>query len=259
MASEPDDQEVGSSGVRSPRYPSMALKEAVAKTKAIYDADKTAGSPVRSALARMGYRSKSGPATAALGALKRFGLIESREGRVYPTTRAVTILRLPEEDQRRKEALREAVLAPSLYRQLVDQYRESGLPSPESLEHELILGGKFNHNAIPGFVKDFFESLKFAGLTDENGVLSGFVERGAGHDDEEGEDDEEDDPKAVNKRRRPMTEGTKEDVYTLAEGDVVLQWPIGLSQKSLAEVEDWLGLMLRKLKRTAQEAAQQEE
>ena len=41
----------------------------------------------------------------------------------------------------------------------------------------------------------------------------------------------------------------KHDTYTLDEGDVVLQWPSKLSQESYAELEDWLDLMGRKMKR----------
>ena len=43
----------------------------------------------------------------------------------------------------------------------------------------------------------------------------------------------------------------KEDVFTLAEGDAVLQWPATLSEDSFADLKDWLGLMLRKIERQA--------
>ncbi|HUY91538.1 MAG TPA: hypothetical protein VMV10_22550 [Pirellulales bacterium] len=156
---------------RSPRGPSISLAEAVVKTKAIYDADKTAGSPVDAALKHMGYKSRSGPATAALGALKRFGLVESRNGRLVPTARAVSIICLPETDRRRIVALKEAALAPGIYRELFDKYRETGMPSLESLKHELILDGRFNHNAVNRIAEDFVSSFKYAGLTDDSGAI----------------------------------------------------------------------------------------
>ena len=43
----------------------------------------------------------------------------------------------------------------------------------------------------------------------------------------------------------------KEDVFTLAEGDAVLQWPTTISPESYADLKDWLGLMLRKIERQA--------
>jgi hypothetical protein len=179
-----DEDEGGSGNTRSPRYPAMSLKDAVAKVKAIYDADKTAGSPLKAALGHMGYTAQSGPANAAIAALRRFGLVESRSGRVVPTARAIAILKLPETDQRRKTAIRDAVLAPSLYKTLLEQYKDTGLPSQASLEQELCLDERFNHNRIPGLVKDFLDSLKFAGLVDETGVL--LTQRG----DDEGDGDD---------------------------------------------------------------------
>ena len=46
----------------------------------------------------------------------------------------------------------------------------------------------------------------------------------------------------------------KQDTFTLSEGDVVLQWPSGLSKESAEDIEDWLMLVLRKIKRSADEA-----
>ena len=44
----------------------------------------------------------------------------------------------------------------------------------------------------------------------------------------------------------------KEDVFTLAEGDAVLQWPTTISPESYTDLKDWLDLMLRKIERQAQ-------
>jgi hypothetical protein len=41
----------------------------------------------------------------------------------------------------------------------------------------------------------------------------------------------------------------KEDTFTLDEGDVVLQWPERLSQESYEDLESWMHLQLRKIKR----------
>ena len=43
----------------------------------------------------------------------------------------------------------------------------------------------------------------------------------------------------------------KEDVFTLDEGNAVLQWPATLSLASYADLKDWLDLMLRKIERQA--------
>ena len=53
-------------------------------------------------------------------------------------------------------------------------------------------------------------------------------------------------------RRQP---GMNQDVFTLEEGDVVLQWPASLSPESFEDFKDWLDLMARKVGRAVKEAA----
>ena len=48
----------------------------------------------------------------------------------------------------------------------------------------------------------------------------------------------------------PPAAGVKRDVFTLAEGEAVLEWPEGLSANSYEDLEGWLELMLRKIKRS---------
>jgi hypothetical protein len=189
-----DDDDVGGAVSRGPRgVPAMSLREAVDKVRAIYNADKNAGSPIDAAVRHMGYKGRSGPANAALAALRRFGLVDSRAGRVVPTSRAIAIIKLPETDARRKDALRDAVLAPPIYKGYVDQYSLTGLPSKDSFEHELLMDGRFNHNRIPDVVKDFYDSLQFAGLIDSSGILLTATEATDGIDDDAESGDEVED------------------------------------------------------------------
>src|SRR5688500_17235979 len=119
------DESSESGVVRSPRYPAISLRDAVAKVKAIYDKDKTAGTPMQAVWGLLGYKGKSGPAVTTLAALKRFGLVETRSNRVYPTKRGVAVSALPENDKRRKDALAEAAVTPELYKSLLEQYQET--------------------------------------------------------------------------------------------------------------------------------------
>lgn len=47
-----------------------------------------------------------------------------------------------------------------------------------------------------------------------------------------------------------MVEGQKEDVFTLDEGDAVIQWPKNMSKASFEDFESWLQLVIRKAKRS---------
>lgn len=55
-------------------------------------------------------------------------------------------------------------------------------------------------------------------------------------------------------RSRAMAPDTKEDVFSLDEGSVILQWPSRLSKASAEDLEDWLALIGRKIKRAAESA-----
>ena len=46
-------------------------------------------------------------------------------------------------------------------------------------------------------------------------------------------------------KRREMKAGMKEDVISLQDGDVMLQWRETLSADSYQDLEDWTKLMLR--------------
>jgi hypothetical protein len=43
--------------------------------------------------------------------------------------------------------------------------------------------------------------------------------------------------------------GVAREVSSLQEGEAMLQWPATLSADSVAELEDWLTLLIKKLKR----------
>lgn len=49
-----------------------------------------------------------------------------------------------------------------------------------------------------------------------------------------------------------MQAGMKEDVFTLEEGPVVIQYPERLSRESFEDFESWLQLIIRKAKRSAE-------
>jgi len=156
---------------RSPNYPAVSLEKAVEYVKNLYKVDGRAGSPREAALKHMGFSKAHASALIVLSALKKFGLVEEKHGRVELTSRALNILVRPDTDPQRAEALREAVKAPTIYKELITQYA-GGLPSDESLKVELIVNKGFNPSAVRRFIRDFRKSLEFAGLSNEDLVES---------------------------------------------------------------------------------------
>jgi hypothetical protein len=106
-----------------------------------------------------------------LAGLKKFGLIEMQANRVVVTKRAVNILLFPDQE-RGKNALREAVLLPQAYRELFNRFKGKKIPSDATLRSELIADKGFNPKAVDGFLKDFRASLVHAGISTEDALDS---------------------------------------------------------------------------------------
>ncbi len=149
---------------RSPNYPAIGLREAVERVRKLYEMDGRAGAPANLVAKHIGYSSAHGQAMSVVAALKKFGLITETGGRLAPTQGAMEIINLKEDDPRRIKALHEAAISPSLYKELIDQHAESGLPAPDVLMAELETYKKFNPKAVRGFVSDFLDTLDFAGI-----------------------------------------------------------------------------------------------
>jgi len=156
---------------RSPNYPAESLEAAVKRVKKLYDEDHEAGSTVESAAGHMGFNKAHGEAMSVLAGLKKFGLVEMRSDRVHVTKRAVNILLFPDQE-RGQAALKEAVLLPSIYRELFNRFKGVGLPSDKTLRAELIADSGFNPKSVDAFLKDFRKSLEYGGISPENQLSS---------------------------------------------------------------------------------------
>ncbi len=149
---------------RSPGYPLFPLEEAVSKIKILWDKDKRAGSRKDSALAHLGYKSvKSGTALRTLATLKKYGLTEERDGRIYLSGIALDLVIYPPGDEKYQKALQAAALSPSIYNKLYDQYK-NGLPSDATLKSELTRVDEFHPSHVDGFIRNFRATIAFAGL-----------------------------------------------------------------------------------------------
>jgi hypothetical protein len=151
---------------RSPSYPAVGLRDAVQRVKSLYQRDGKAGASPKIAAVHIGFQSAHGQAMSVLAALKKFGLVDSANGRLVPNQRSLEIINLSEDDPRRIQALKDAALSPPIYRELIDQHRETGFPADDVLTSELVTYKGFNPNSVEAFVKDFRDTLAFAGLSE---------------------------------------------------------------------------------------------
>ena len=246
-----DAGQKGRSKHRSPNYPLFSLEKAVERIQQLYDKDKTHKVPVDVVHDRWGYKKHSGAGNQAVAAVKSYGLVtvdgngKQRQVAVTENGRKI-ILSAPD----RPQLLKTAALGPALFNSLWEKYRETGIPSDEVLRHYLVFERKFNEDVVANAIERFKDTVAYAKLTAGDKIEGG----GQGDDGQNGDDDDpDDDLLPPPRKRRTMQSGMNEDVFSLAEGAMVLQWPERLSKVSAQDAQDWLDLIGRKIKRASDE------
>jgi hypothetical protein len=106
----------------------------------------------------------------------------------------------------------------------------------------------FNKDQVDKFISQLRKTIEFAKLTESDTLRPVGNETGSG--DGPRDDDEGGQQQSRTPARRPMQPGMKEDVFTLDEGAVILQYPKRLSKESFEDFEAYLQLVIRKAKRS---------
>lgn len=234
---------------RSPNYPSLDLRAAVDKLPGLFEAMKRHPVGVEVAVKSMGYSYNSSTGKLALAAFRAFGLFENvqtgNQATVKLSTRALDITAdYPRESAHWWAAIKKAALAPNAHSQLWEKYGAT-LPADDEVRRYLVRELKFSDKAVDAFIQEYKATIDFANLSDSD-IING----GNGHDDDERGGDGN--PPTPSRKRRSMQPGMNEDVFSLAEGAIILQWPGRLSKVSAADAQDWLALIGRKIKRAAE-------
>jgi hypothetical protein len=153
---------------RSPAYPGIDLKAALAKAKALYDQEGKYPAPMPSAFSAWGFSAKSSGGREVRAALRYFGLItvegDGDAGKVKLSDRALRILLDEREDQSEKWALiRELALTPPIHQRIHERFPE-GIKSDATAEHFLMFDEGYNKTACGDLVSEFKSTADFAGL-----------------------------------------------------------------------------------------------
>jgi hypothetical protein len=232
---------------RSPNFPAISLQDALTKVKAIYDKD--GRGPVSSAvlLEHLGYgKNLSGSAGRMISALRQYGLLDDMPDDKYRVSeRAFHILTLSEASPIRKAAITTSAQKPPIFRDILAAYPDR-LPSDSALRDSLITEKKFNPASVESFIRAFKATVEFAHLA------PGAYDPPVDEQGEQGDDVEEAGKQGdVQQRVKPLPIGVVREVSALEEGEAVLQWPASLSAASVDELEAWLQLVIKKVKRRA--------
>jgi hypothetical protein len=231
---------------RSPAFPYIGLGEALDRARQFHKIERKVAAPVHVAVKHWGYREKSSGGIQTIAALKAFGLMNDvgsgADRKVQLSDFGLDIIQderldSPERDQ----LIKRAALLPKIHATLWNKYKTE-LPSPDNLRHELKKEFKFNPNAIDDFLMEYKDTISFAKLTGSDTVSSEVNDGDKDHGTYI--------PLGALNQKLPPNNRMKEDVFSLSEGRVVIQWPAPLSANSIQDVKDWLKIVERKIARS---------
>lgn len=252
VMSDTVDQPAGQKD-RSPAYPIVPLETALERLVAFDAHFKRSPARPEKVGDAWGIKAKAyGDRTAA--ALRYFGLLDyqgSGKGRLVMISDMGRKYLRAQQEETKQEVIKTAALRP---RQIAKFWEKWGAdrPADAACLDELVLDNGFSEAGARDFLKVYDATIRFAKLTDSDKpqLPDSLL-------DPEEEDELEADaaelparPKPPPKSRNPPKPGMKEDVFTLKEGDVVLQWPERISPESYQDLEDWTKIILRKIKRS---------
>lgn len=155
--------------MRSPAYPGINLEIALKRAKGLYDKERRNPVAYAVAVGYWGFGAKSSGGLVSVAAMKSFGLIEDIErgagGRVIKLTDVAFRVLLDERPNSEEKAqlIKQFALRPKIHASLWRKYGAE-LPSDSNLKHALIFDFKFNENTVDEFIKEYKETIRFAGL-----------------------------------------------------------------------------------------------
>lgn len=187
-----------------------------------------------------------------VAALRYFGLIEyegqgaNRLVKLTETALKILLDKRPESTER-WELIKEVARNPTIYAQMWKEWGPD-LPSEGTIETYLVRDNGFSETAAPELITSYKDTLDFARLG-QSDIMPELETNEGGRDSDENREKPSEDRPAYRCTKHEANPGMKEDVFTLKEGDVVFQWPGRISPESFQDLEDWTGLLLRKIKR----------
>jgi hypothetical protein len=154
-------------------------------------------------------------------------------------------------------ALQKAALNPQLFAKVYQTHRDA---SDDALRAHLLTKEGFSEAAAKSFILAFRDTIAVAKLGDtEYNPPSDTDEAEDAESEEEGKGGNGFQDRLVFKPKPPKP-GMNQDTYTIpgTQAAVVLQWPDLITTDDLEDIELWLDMMKRKLKRAVQKKEAEE-
>lgn len=153
---------------RSPSFPIITLEQAIGRAKEFYDQEKRGSAPYQVVAKHWGYSPSSSGALQTVSAMKQYGLMTEEGGtgnerKVRLTELALRILLDTRPDSiERAEFMAQAARMPTVVGEILQKWPDT-LPSPDTLNHYLVLERQFNEATAAKAVKIINGNKAFTG------------------------------------------------------------------------------------------------
>lgn len=236
------------------RFPFVNLEKAVGRAKQLYEADMT-GRPmlVTAAFEVWEYSEKSSGGFQTIAALKSYGLLDKSDAgesrKIGLSSDALKYFKDEREDERAK-LIKGFALRPPLLHALWNDWGAAP-PADMIARSTLKVDRGLNEQSARTLLTIYKDNLSYCELInsdmfewseDEN--IDESLPPQTGREQVISPDFE-----ASILKPPEAKPGMKQDIFTLDEGDVIFQWPEKLSEESFADLEGWMVIQMRKIKR----------
>lgn len=212
---------------RSPNYPQIGLRDAVARVKNVYDRDYRAVLTRELTAERLGYSGVNGKSLAVIAALGKFGLLDGKGDALRVSDLAVRILAHPMGAPERRQALMEAGQRPEVFQRLAQRFGREG--ASDGTIRAFLLTEGFIPPAAEAALRAWRETQ--AMIEEENAGAAA--------------------PAAPLPEPPTGDIGLRRAVFGLAEGEVVITAPVFLSAASVNDLQDYLDVFMKRARREA--------
>jgi hypothetical protein len=237
--------------VRSPNYPAISLPEAIERVRKIYNKEHTSKASPDVVVKAMGYNGLNGASMTILSALKKYGLLEEVGKELKVSHAALTILVDQKDSEDRISAIRQAAFAPALFSELRQQYPDA-IPSDDNMRSFLLKRG-FLQSAVDAPIRAYRETMALVSeLQKEDNLATeeAIEEQAMPNSNDQATVLTAQAANAPIQQAATPTSGYRRDIFSLDEGQVVLEWPEKMSADSYEDFQSWVELQLRKIKRS---------
>jgi hypothetical protein len=239
---------------RSPKFPYIGLAKALERIQTLYDKVKRYDARIADIAKDWGLSATSSSTDRTVAALQSFGLIEdsgSGDNRKIKLSELGARIIADQRPGVRESLLAEAALKPPIISDYARKW-DGSRPDEVHALGQLQFDGGFTAEGAKMFLRVYDETIRFTQgrQSDKEADTGGQENRDSSANGPDNSVNERQSQPESRPQRREVKVGMKEDVFSLREGDVTLQWPETLSADSYQDLEDWTKLLLRKIKRS---------